>query len=184
MTPGRAVTGSENPASASVVCFAQIAGSRAVVGDRRWRSPLAQDEASGIGRKRWWLSAGALAVPASWPAAGPALAFLQLLLGPAEAAFPGHLLLGILDPADELGSGQGRAVLPGTGCRLAGDQRLAQVCGKLVHDPAGHALAAHKTTVTVQGPACFTSSAAPGVRAALSAIACGRAGAPMPAAVR
>ena len=38
------------------------------------------------------LAAGALAVLAPWPAAGPALTILQLLLGPANAAFPGRLL--------------------------------------------------------------------------------------------
>src|ERR1039458_7969480 len=43
------------------------------------------------------LSAGALAVPAPRPAAGPTPAFLQFLLGPANAPFSGHLLLGILD---------------------------------------------------------------------------------------
>jgi hypothetical protein len=52
-------------------------------------------------------------VPAPRPAAGPALAFLELLLGPADAAFSGHLLLGIVDPADELVAGQRRDVLPG-----------------------------------------------------------------------
>jgi hypothetical protein len=41
-------------------------------------------------------------MPAPWPAAGPTLAFLQLLLGPANAAFSGRLLFGILDPADEI----------------------------------------------------------------------------------
>jgi hypothetical protein len=76
--------------------------------------------------------------------------------------FSGHLLLGILDPADELVSGQRRDVLPGIQCRRAGDQRLAQVCGKLVHYPTGHSLAAaHRATVAVQGPACFTNAAAP-----------------------
>src|SRR5438477_12987935 len=45
------------------------------------------------------LFTGALAVLAPRPAAGPALALLQLLLGPADAALSGHLLLGILDPA-------------------------------------------------------------------------------------
>src|SRR5258708_29385585 len=65
-----------------------------------------------VTRRRRSLSAGALAVPAPWPAAGSTLAFLELLLGPANAAFSGHLLLGILDPADELVSGQRRDVLP------------------------------------------------------------------------
>src|SRR5207237_3512849 len=93
------------------------------------------------------LSAGALAVLAPWPAAGPALAFLQLLLGPADAAFSGHFLLGILDPADELVAGQRRDVLPGIECRGVGGQRLAQVSWKLVHHPTGHSRAPHSATV-------------------------------------
>ena len=125
------------------------------------RSSLAQDGTFGIRRRRWSLSAGALAVPAPWPAAGPTLAFLQLLLGPANAAFSGHLLLGILDPADELVSGQRRDVLPSIERRRVGDQRLAQVFGKLVHHPTGHSLAAHTATVAVQGPGLFANSAAP-----------------------
>ena len=84
---------------------------------------------------------------ASWPAAGPTLAFLQLLLGPANAAFSGHLLLGILNPADELVTGQGRDVLPGIECRGIGDQRLTQVPWKPVHHPTGHSRAAHRGTV-------------------------------------
>jgi hypothetical protein len=51
------------------------------------------------------LPAGAVAVLAPRPAAGPALALLQLLLGPPNAALSGGLLLGILDPADELVAG-------------------------------------------------------------------------------
>jgi hypothetical protein len=58
------------------------------------------------------LSTGALAVLAPWPAAGPTLAFFELLVGPADATFSGLLLLGILDPADELVAGQGRDVFP------------------------------------------------------------------------
>src|SRR5438105_5523021 len=92
------------------------------------------------------LSAGALAVRAPWPAAGPTLAFLQLLLGPANATFSGQFLLGILDPANELVAGQRRDVLPGIECRGVGGQRLAQVCRKLVHHPTGHS-AAHRATV-------------------------------------
>src|SRR6188472_778150 len=72
---------------------------------------------------------GAVAVFAPRPAAGPALAVLELLLGPADATFSGPLLLGILDPADELVARQGRDVLPGIECRGVGDQRLAQVGG-------------------------------------------------------
>jgi hypothetical protein len=59
-------------------------------------------------------------VPAPWLAARPTLAFLRLLLGPADAAFSGHLLLGILDPADELVPGQRRDVLPSIECRRVG----------------------------------------------------------------
>jgi hypothetical protein len=40
-------------------------------------------------------------VLAAWPAAGPALTLLQLLLAPADAAFPSRLLLGILNPVRE-----------------------------------------------------------------------------------
>src|SRR6266576_6955682 len=93
------------------------------------------------------LSAGALAMLAPWPAAGPTLAFLQLLLGPANAALSGHLLLGIFDPADELVAGQRRDVLPGIQRRGVGGQRLAQVSWKLVHHPTGHSRAAHTATV-------------------------------------
>jgi hypothetical protein len=95
------------------------------------------------------VSVGALAVTAPRPAARPTLAFLQLLLGPADAAFSGHLLLGILDPADELVAGQRRDVLPSIECRRVGDQRLTQVCGKLMHHPTGHSLTAHEANVAV-----------------------------------
>ena len=94
--------------------------------------------------QRRQLPAGALAVRATWPTAGPALAFLQLLLGPSNSALSGHLLLGILDPADELVAGQGRYVLPGIECCVVADQRLAQVRGQLVYHPTGNSLAAHR----------------------------------------
>ena len=86
---------------------------------------------------------------APWPAAGSTLALLQLFLGPTNAACSGHLLLGILDPADELIAGQRSDVLPGIECRGVGDQRLTQVSWKLVHDPARHSQAAHSATVTI-----------------------------------
>src|SRR5262245_62287182 len=81
------------------------------------------------------LPAGALAMLAPRPAAGPTLPFLQLLLGPANPAFSGHLLLGILNPADELIAGQGRDVVPGIECRVVGDLCMPQVWGQLVHYP-------------------------------------------------
>ena len=72
------------------------------------------------------------------PAAGPTLALLQLLLGPPNAARPGDLLLGVLDPADELVAGQRCDVLPGMEGRGVGGQRLAEVGWKLVHHPTRH----------------------------------------------
>jgi hypothetical protein len=78
------------------------------------------------------------------PAAGAALAFFQLLLGPANAVLSRHLLLRILDPADKLVACQGRDVLPGSECRGVRDQRLTQVYGELVHHPTRHALAGHE----------------------------------------
>src|SRR3954447_303092 len=95
------------------------------------------------------LAAGALAVPAPRPAAGPTHAVVQLLLGPADPALPSLLLLGVLDPADEFVAGQRRDVLPGIERCAVGDQRLAQVCGKLVHHATGHSLAAHTAKVAV-----------------------------------
>lgn len=51
------------------------------------------------------LLTGALAVLAPRPAARSALAFFQLLPRTPNAALTGGLLLGILDPADELIAG-------------------------------------------------------------------------------
>jgi hypothetical protein len=55
------------------------------------------------------LPAGTLAMLAPWPAAGPTLAFLQLLLGPANAAFSGHMLLGI--PTQQMNSLRAKGVM-------------------------------------------------------------------------
>ena len=95
------------------------------------------------------LGASALAVLAPWPAAGSTLAVLQLLLGPANAACSRCCLLGVLDPADELVAGQRCDVLPGIECRGVGDQRLPEVCWKLVHHPTGHSRGGHSGTVAV-----------------------------------
>ena len=54
------------------------------------------------------LSAGVLAVSAPRPAAGPTPAFLQFLLGPANAPFSGHLLLGI----QQMNSFRAKGVMP------------------------------------------------------------------------
>src|SRR5450755_697572 len=90
------------------------------------------------------LPAGTVAVLAPRPTAGPALAFLQLLLGAPNAALSGRVLPGILDPADELVAGQGRDVLPGIECWGVGGQRLSQVRGPSMHHPTWHSLAAHR----------------------------------------
>src|SRR5258706_13282896 len=90
--------------------------------------------------------AGAFAVVATRPAAGPTLAFLQLLLGSANAALSGHLLLRILDPADELVARERRDVLPRIERSTVCGERLAQIVGKLVYDATGHSLAAHEAT--------------------------------------
>ncbi len=72
------------------------------------------------------------------PAAGPALAFLQLLLSASNAALTGDRLLGILDPADELIASQGRDALPGVERRGAGNECLTQVLRKLMNHSTGH----------------------------------------------
>src|ERR1700740_1114208 len=104
------------------------------------------------------LLVSALAMFAPRPAAGPTLAFFELLLGPANATLAGRLLLGILDPADEFVARQGCDVLPGSECRGIGDQRLAQVCGQLVHHPTGHSLAAHGSQRNPMCQAVFRQS--------------------------
>src|SRR5260370_20459201 len=68
---------------------------------------------------------GGLAVLATRPAARPAQALLELLLGPADAALSGRLLFGVIDPADELVARQRRDVLPSRQCRRICKQRLA-----------------------------------------------------------
>jgi hypothetical protein len=96
-------------------------------------------------------SAGALAMLAAGPAARPALTLLELLLRSTDAPGSGRVLLGILDPADELVASEWRDVPPEVECRGVGDQRLAQVCRKAVDDPTGHTGVAHAVTVAVDG---------------------------------
>ena len=74
------------------------------------------------------------------------MAILELLLGPANAALSGHALLGILDPADELVASHRRNVVPSIERGRIGDQRLAEIFGKLVYHPAGQ-LGAHRGRV-------------------------------------
>ena len=75
------------------------------------------------------------------------MTFCQLLLGPANATFSGHLLLGILNPADELVAGQWSDVLPGIESSGVGDQGVAQVGRKLVHYPTGDSRIAHEVKI-------------------------------------
>ena len=98
------------------------------------------------------LLAGAFAVVAPRPAAGPTLTFLKLLLGSANAAFSGHLLLCILDPANELVAGQRRDAIPGSERRRVGDQRFAQVFRKFVHHPTGHSFSSRTGSNELFGP--------------------------------
>ena len=84
---------------------------------------------------------------AARPAAGPAHAFLQLFLSPANASFPRLVLFRVLDPADELVAGEWRDVVPHIESRRVGDQRLTQVGRKLVYHPAPHLPTAHQPKV-------------------------------------
>ena len=75
------------------------------------------------------LPAGAVAVLTSWPAAGPALAFLRLLLCPPNAALSGGLLLGILDPplADQFYGERGGRLRDPFGQQWMLSQRIEQL---------------------------------------------------------
>ena len=92
---------------------------------------------------------------AAGPAARPTLTLLEFFLGAADAALSGLVLLGVLDPADELVAGQRRDVLPGGERVAVGDQRLTQVARKLMNHPTRYSLAAHiATVVDSSGSAC------------------------------
>ena len=149
MPPGTAdarTASAEQPATG-----ASVTGHGAPRRDRRGPRPRACRSYAGVSRLRGQLPARAVAVLAPWPAAGPALAFLQLLLGPPNPALASRLLLGILNPADELVAGQGRDVPPGIERRGVGDQRLTQVCRQFMHHPTGHFLSAHRPMVWAGG---------------------------------
>lgn len=89
------------------------------------------------------LPAVALAMLAPWPAAGPAHAVLQFLLGAPDAAFSRGLLFGVLHPADELVASQRRDVVPGVESRSVCHQGLAQVAWQLVDDASRDGMDAH-----------------------------------------
>lgn len=97
------------------------------------------------------LAPGAVAVRASRPAARPTLAILKLFLGSANATCSCHRLSGVLNPADEFVPRERRDVLPSVERRGVGDQRVPQVCWKLVHHPTGYSRGTHRRTVSVRG---------------------------------
>ena len=84
---------------------------------------------------------------ASRPAARAALTFFEFLLGPSNAAITSDLLLGILDPADELVAGQRRDVVPRIERHGVPEESVAQICGELVHHTTGHSPTAHNTKI-------------------------------------
>ena len=96
------------------------------------------------------LGARALTMFAPRPATGPTLALRQFLSSSTNATFPGRLLFGIFNPADELVARQWCDVLPRIEDRGVGDQSPAQVSGKLVYCPAGHPRTTHEPTVALQ----------------------------------
>lgn len=75
---------------------------------------------------------------ASGPAARPALAFFELLLGPSDPALSGRILLGVFDPADELVAGQRCDVVPGEERLGIGHEFGTEVGRKPVDHTAGH----------------------------------------------
>jgi len=102
------------------------------------------------------LFSGALAMSASGPAAGSTLAFLELLLCPANSPLPGHELLGIFNPANEFVTRERRDVHPRIKGRGIGNQRLAQVPRQLVYRPAGNPRT-HRVTVPGRSEHCHHS---------------------------
>src|ERR1044072_6680960 len=94
-------------------------------------------------RSRGPPAAVAVAGLAPGPAARPAHAFLQLFPRTADSTFPGLLLFGVLDPADELVARQWRDVSPGVDGRGTARPRLAQGCRKPMDHTAREPFAAH-----------------------------------------
>src|SRR5579863_10461421 len=88
-------------------------------------------------------ASGALAVCATGPTTGSPHAVFQLLLSSPDAALTGLLLLGLLDPADELVAGERRDVVPRRERRRVLDEGQAQVPRELVDHTTGHARTAH-----------------------------------------
>ena len=87
---------------------------------------------------------------AAGPATGPPHALLELFLGPADSTVPGYLLLGILDPADELVASERGDIPPCRKRQGALDQRPTKIGRKIVDDPRRHRRTAHGKTVVDQ----------------------------------
>jgi len=68
----------------------------------------------------------------------------------ANSQLSGHLLLGILNPEDELVASQRCDVPPSNEYRQVGDQLRAQVCRELVHYTTGNTLIAHTARLVIQ----------------------------------
>jgi hypothetical protein len=96
----------------------------------------------------WPLAAGTLPMLTAGPTTGSAHAVLELFLSSADTSFSGFLLLGIIDPADELVAGQRCDVLPGVECGGIGGKRLAQVDREFVYHPTGYSGGAHRSEFT------------------------------------
>ena len=69
---------------------------------------------------------------AAGPATGPPHALLELFLGPADSTVPGCLLLGILDPADELVASERGDIPPCRKRQGALDQRPTKIGRKII----------------------------------------------------
>ena len=107
------------------------------------------------------LSAGALAVPAPWPAAGRRWPSSNSSW--VRRMRRSRVISCLASSTQQMNSFRARGMMSFQASSAVGlaISARAQVCGMLVHCPTGHSLAAHRATVAVQGPACFTNSAAP-----------------------
>lgn len=90
-----------------------------------------------------YLFASFSTMAATWPAAGAALAFGQIHLGPLDSPLPGLAELGVFDPADPLVACEWGDAMPGSQCSGICAQRLAQILWNCVDRTAGDLQFAH-----------------------------------------
>jgi len=81
------------------------------------------------------------------PAAWPAHSVLKLFLSATDPAGSSLILLGVLNPTDELVASQGGDVLPTVQREVVCEQGLPQVSWKFVDDSARNALATHRKKI-------------------------------------